>query len=98
MRINDRYAALGADAAQNAAARNKVGTSGAGAAGATSAEAQSAVTVTVSAKARELADAQQASGGSDVDEAKVARLQQAVSSGTLDVDSTKIAQRIVNGD
>jgi flagellar biosynthesis anti-sigma factor FlgM len=53
--------------------------------------------VTVSPRARELAEAQGAADGG-IDEAKVARLRSAVDSGTIDVDSAKIAQGIVNGD
>ena len=52
-----------------------------------------AVQVTVSAEAQALAN-----GPSGFDEAKVARLRSAVEAGTLSIDRTKIAQRIVEGD
>ncbi len=56
---------------------------------------QDAVKVTVSAKARELAETPAAP---DFDDAKVSRLRSAVEGGTFQIDSAKIAERIVEGD
>jgi flagellar biosynthesis anti-sigma factor FlgM len=97
MRIIDRYAALGTDAGQRAAATSKARPDPAGRVDTTAPDVPSAVKVTVSPRARELADAAASSDGA-IDDAKVARLRSAVDAGTLDVDSAKIAQAVVNGD
>ena len=97
MRIIDRYAAFGTDIGPRAAATSKARPNSAGSADTTAPDLRHAVKVTVSPRARELADAHGSAGGG-IDEAKVARLRSAVDSGTLDVDSARIAQGIVNGD
>jgi flagellar biosynthesis anti-sigma factor FlgM len=97
MRIIDRYAAFGTDIGPRAAATSKARPNSAESVDTTGPDVRSAVMVTVSPRARELAEAQGAADGG-IDEAKVARLRSAVDSGTIDVDSAKIAQGIVNGD
>jgi flagellar biosynthesis anti-sigma factor FlgM len=61
---------------------------------ATDAATQGAARVTVSAKARALADA----AAQSADVTKVPRLREAVESGSLAIDSAKIAQRLVDGE
>jgi negative regulator of flagellin synthesis FlgM len=57
-----------------------------------------AVTVSLSQKAQELASSQATSASSDVDTAKVDRLKSAIASGSFQVDSSKIASKIVDED
>jgi flagellar biosynthesis anti-sigma factor FlgM len=61
--------------------------------GTTNAGPRDGVKVTVSAKARHLSVQSEVG----VDEAKVARLRSAVESGSMHVDSARIASRIVEG-
>jgi flagellar biosynthesis anti-sigma factor FlgM len=96
MRIPDTYTKLAADQAEAAQRKALDARDTSNAGQATSATQQGAVKVTVSAKAQELADAHAATSG--VDEAKVARLRSAVESGSLKIDTQRIADRITDGD
>jgi flagellar biosynthesis anti-sigma factor FlgM len=93
MRIIDTYGNLGAGSLSGPA-KATTGSVGSPAEKATDAAVQGAVNVTMSARALALADAA-ASGGTD--DAKVSRLQSAIASGSLAIDSSRIAQRIVDG-
>jgi len=91
MRVSDAYrdAAISTDASVRSAQPTDGGAKSTGAVDPT----QAPVTVTVSEKARELS-----SQTAETSDAKVARIQQALTDGSFKVDAAAIAKRIVNGD
>jgi flagellar biosynthesis anti-sigma factor FlgM len=91
MRINDLYRQATNPTDASAARPAPAAAGGSAAAGGTAETAP--VKVTVSSKALELS-----SQTSEASDAKVARLQQAVTDGTFKVDPEAIANKIVQGD